>query len=161
VNTRQEWRHAIRDSGLPASTKLVGFVLDTYMSADGVAWPARRTLAADCGIGLRTVDRAITHLRAAGLLTVRKGRGRGLVNFYQAKQSVDNSPVKGGSGGNSEKKKAPQTTKKGDTTAPQKKSRTRTRARARETNGIPERVQVDQAMLEIAQGWLTQNPVVQ
>jgi Helix-turn-helix domain len=79
-----KWRNAVRDSGMSSTTKLVGLVLSTYMSADGRCWPSKQTIADGCGLGSRrSVDRAVDNLERAGLLAISRSKGHSS-NGYQA-----------------------------------------------------------------------------
>ncbi len=72
------------DSALPSTARHVALTLSTFMSGNGVCWPSKKTIAAKCGFGsLRTVDRAVDQLEAAGLLAVSRSYGRSS-NQYQA-----------------------------------------------------------------------------
>ena len=66
------WRNAIRDSDLDSTSKLVCFVISTYMNTAGEAYSAKATLAkgASLGEGRRSVDQAIDNSEAAGYLEV-------------------------------------------------------------------------------------------
>ena len=65
------WRDAIRDSDLSSTTKLVAFVLSTYMSGDKLtAWPARSTIARGCSVSVRAVDKHILTLEERSFLDV-------------------------------------------------------------------------------------------
>jgi len=72
------WRDAVRDSSLSTTCKSVAWCLSTYMDARGVAWPSRGLLArgSSLGAGLRSVDRALRELEAAGFVTIERSRGR-------------------------------------------------------------------------------------
>jgi hypothetical protein len=72
------WRNAVRDSELDRTAKIVGFVLSTYMDANGDnAFPRRQTIAAGADIKwLPTVDAAIQRLELAELLEVSRSKGR-------------------------------------------------------------------------------------
>jgi hypothetical protein len=87
-------------------TKLVGFALVEWMDADGYCCPGRESIAERCGITDRTVDKAVRRLEAAGLLRVKRGKGRRHVNEYQAvlkgerrsrfpREKANEPPVKG------------------------------------------------------------------
>jgi hypothetical protein len=71
------WRDVIRDADDLATTeRVVAWCLATYMSADGVAWPSLRLLAAGCDLTDRTVGRAVTGLEEKGCLAVERSAGR-------------------------------------------------------------------------------------
>jgi hypothetical protein len=86
------WRNALRDDReLDRTATLVGLVLSTYMNEDGVAWPAKTTIAAGAKLLGRpdkrteklvarrsntAVSVAIDRLEAAGYLVVLRRRGR-------------------------------------------------------------------------------------
>src|SRR5436305_519399 len=84
------WRDALRDSDLDRTAKLVGFVLSTYMSGKGKAWPAKITIARGAGLGRpeqkgnTAVDNAVDRLEAAGFLDVERRRGRGGFSYQAA-----------------------------------------------------------------------------
>jgi hypothetical protein len=63
---RLVWCHALRESGLDAKAKLVGFALSTYMDGGGLAWPSRTTIAAASSLSVRSVDQALSSLKASG-----------------------------------------------------------------------------------------------
>jgi hypothetical protein len=77
------WRDAVRDSDLDATAKLVAYTLSTFMNGAGTCWPSKGLLAVRCGRSVRTVDRAIERLEAAGFLVVGRTRGR-TSNRYEA-----------------------------------------------------------------------------
>lgn len=78
-----DWREAVLDSTLDSKAKLVGLTLSTYMNRDGLAYPAKATLARRTALGVRTVDRAIIRLVSFGLLLVSVSSGR-TSNRYRA-----------------------------------------------------------------------------
>jgi hypothetical protein len=72
------WRDAVRDSELGSTTKLVGFVLSTYLNGSGLArhpGPGRQTLARGCSLTDRAVDEHLRLLEAAGYLQVEWSKG--------------------------------------------------------------------------------------
>lgn len=69
-----------RDPTLPSSVKLVYVAIATYASPDRRAFPSQDRLAADTGLSVRTVKRAMKVAEDAGLLAVRRTQG---VNHYQ------------------------------------------------------------------------------
>jgi hypothetical protein len=78
----QVWRDALRDSELPAMTKLIGHTLSSYLNGRGSAFPSMDTLAAGASVSDRTAHKAIAELEAAGFLIVERSRNRG-GNRYQ------------------------------------------------------------------------------
>jgi hypothetical protein len=78
------WRDSLRDDAeLSPTTKLVGFVLSTYSNARGHAFPGRRTLADGSSVSVRSAERAIARLEAAGWVAVSRSRGgRSRTNGY-------------------------------------------------------------------------------
>ncbi len=64
------WKQPVPDVG----TKIVLVKLADNANDDGICWPSQRTLAEECGMGLRTVNRKIAWLLENGLLTA-KDRG--------------------------------------------------------------------------------------
>ena len=90
-----EWRNTVRESGLDRTAKLVAFVLSTYMSGEGVAWPSKDTIAAGASLVPRAVDAAIDRLEAFGLLDVERSKGR-KANRYRARDA--GLTVQGGRG---------------------------------------------------------------
>ena len=88
------WRDVVRDSALTWRGKVVGLVLSTYMNKHGHAFPSRDTIAAGGSVGVRTVDRALAELEVAGLLSVRRSKGR-RANRYQAMLPATASDVRG------------------------------------------------------------------
>jgi Helix-turn-helix domain len=81
-----KWRNAVRDSELlDSSAKLTALTLSTYMDKDGLAWPAKTTLATKAGLGARTIDRAIAKLETFNFLLVDHATGyRRGGNTYRA-----------------------------------------------------------------------------
>lgn len=77
------WRDALRDSELGSVVKLTGHTLSTFMDARGVAWPAKKTLAAGASISSRSVDGAVDELEHAGFVDIERSRGRAS-HRYQA-----------------------------------------------------------------------------
>jgi DNA-binding transcriptional MocR family regulator len=65
---------------LPTVEKMVLLVIADHASDDGTeAWPSQATIAAKASISIRTVQRAVNSLVAAGYLWMEKGAG-GSVN---------------------------------------------------------------------------------
>lgn len=84
------WRNAIRDSDLDRTTKLVAYVLSTYMSRAGEAFPSKGTLAAGAGLGnRRSVDVAVDKLEASGFVTIVRSRGRRSFRYCAAPASLN------------------------------------------------------------------------
>jgi hypothetical protein len=54
------------------------------MDVEGYCRPGRVTIAERCNVTDRTLDKAVHDLEAAGLLRVKRGKGRQHVNEYQA-----------------------------------------------------------------------------
>ena len=89
------WREAITDpelgpQGVPnvvARRALVAVAvsgLSLHMSMEGEScWPSIDRLAAETGLGKRTVQRAVAALAETGWLKVRRGGGRGRSNRYE------------------------------------------------------------------------------
>lgn len=71
-----EWRVGIRESSLGPLAKLVAYTLGTYMHADGTnAYPSNRTLAASCGLSVRSVQNELARLEDAGWIVANAPRG--------------------------------------------------------------------------------------
>ncbi len=75
--TSWAWKQPLVDHG----QKLVLLKLADNANDDGVCWPSQRTLAAECSMGERTVNRKIAELEAAGYLAIRR-RGKRKSNVY-------------------------------------------------------------------------------
>jgi hypothetical protein len=89
------------------SARLLLFVIASHVNPDtGLAWPSLETLAREVALTRRRVIQLVHLLEALGELTVRRGQGRGHVNFYRV-----NLPVR-------EKVKSP--TQKGEVSASEK-----------------------------------------
>jgi hypothetical protein len=74
-----QWRIAVRDSRHPhidVTAAAVAFALDSYANRQGYCWPSRNTIAAGAKCDVRTVDRAVRRLEAAGFVEVSRSRGR-------------------------------------------------------------------------------------
>lgn len=67
---------ALRDPALTAGDKLTLAALGAYTNRDGWCWPSVSTLAADCGMHERNVQRALRRLTDAGYLLVESRDGR-------------------------------------------------------------------------------------
>ena len=81
------FRDAIRDSGLDLRAKLVAHTISTYMNGAGDAYPSKATIARGASMGVRTADRAIERLEAAGLLRVDRSGGR-VSNTYRVPEAL-------------------------------------------------------------------------
>lgn len=78
------WREQLCESNLDSTAKLVGFVIATWMRADGTgAYPSRRRISERASLGQRAVDRAIYRLEDSLLIAVSRSKGRSS-NTYQA-----------------------------------------------------------------------------
>lgn len=78
----REWpwkKQAWSDRRLTDSAKLLATCLcDDFAHHDtGFCGPSVQTLADALGVSVRTIQRALAHLVAAGWITIREGRGRG------------------------------------------------------------------------------------
>lgn len=69
-----------RDPSLPAAVKLAYVALTTYASKERTAFPSLERIAADTGLSVRTVKRAMKAAEAAGLVSVTRTQ---TVNRYQ------------------------------------------------------------------------------
>jgi hypothetical protein len=66
------------------SARLLLFVIASHVNPDtGWAWPSLETLAHEIALTRRRVIQLIHVLETLGELTVRRGQGRGHVNFYR------------------------------------------------------------------------------
>lgn len=100
---RMTWLDQIYDDmKLTASDKEVGFRLSRYFnrkrfSEIGIlnAWPSYETIAAEMGVTVKTIYRAVTKLRDRNHLDTSEGRGRSRTLQYRAiiKLSVVETPV--------------------------------------------------------------------
>lgn len=80
---RNDFEKAIFDSKLSNNQKLVAQALKYHMNNDtGKCFPSLKTLAAECSIGQKTVQRAIDALEDAGFITKFVGSGRGKPTQY-------------------------------------------------------------------------------
>ena len=80
---RNDFERAIYDSKLSNNQKLVAQALRYHMNNDtGKCFPSLKTLAAECSIGQKTVQRAIDALEDAGFITRVIGSGRGKPTQY-------------------------------------------------------------------------------
>jgi hypothetical protein len=107
------------------SARFLLFVIASHVNPDtGWAWPSLETLAREIALSRRRVIQLIHLLETLGELTVRRGQGRGHVNFYRV-----NLPA-------GKKVKSP--THKGEMSEPEKvKSIAPERNREREEKGVP------------------------
>lgn len=76
---------------LTSTAKLVYMRLDEYQGDNGDAFPHLRTLAADVGKGVYSVQRAVDELIRAGLIVRESGanRGRRVGNRYHVVRTTD------------------------------------------------------------------------
>jgi hypothetical protein len=80
------------------SARTLLLILASHTNPDtGWAWPSLDTLAQETALTRRHVIRLVAHLEALGELQVRRGHGRGHVNFYRvhlhrAPDTGDRSP---------------------------------------------------------------------
>jgi helix-turn-helix protein len=81
MNAVIQWRKQLRDSDLSTSTKCAGFVLSTYMNANGYCHVTRSTLAKGMSCEIRTVDRQIRELETHGWLVVMRTKGGTGINY--------------------------------------------------------------------------------
>jgi DnaA N-terminal domain/Helix-turn-helix domain len=78
-----------KDVSLSAATRLVGWLIADMINMEhGFAWPAQELMAKKLGLAVRTVQRAVADLEAAGHLIVRKD-GRSF-RYYPGKLKGDN-----------------------------------------------------------------------
>jgi Helix-turn-helix domain len=108
---RFAWTHAVRDSDLSPSVKLVGLVWATYMGTDGLGYPGVAKLCARTGLTRRTVQRSLRSLVDACLLEpvyVKGGAGRASEYRATLPKGATGGAVPGG-------ERAPQGTRKGAT----------------------------------------------
>lgn len=82
------WRGAVQSSTsrLPASARHVALGLSLHMNErGGSAYPSLETLASECGLDRRTVQRSLQALESEGwLICVKRGGGRGKPSHWQA-----------------------------------------------------------------------------
>lgn len=70
------WRERLcRESGLPATARLVALTLSTRLGGSGGGYPSIPTIAAEAGTSERTVMRHLLAIEAAGWLIVTRRRG--------------------------------------------------------------------------------------
>lgn len=82
---RANWLTAIAfDCSLPVSATRIAVALASYMNGKtGKAWPRQARLAADLGLGVEAIRRAVVALVAAGYLLAEAGRGSGRSTVYR------------------------------------------------------------------------------
>lgn len=81
---RFTWRATLRgDAEIDAAAASIAFVLYSYMDSEGKCYPSKETIAHDARFTVRTADRAVNRLVAAGFLVVTRSVG-GASNRYQA-----------------------------------------------------------------------------
>jgi hypothetical protein len=81
MTTVAQVRSASKSTG---SARTLLLVIASHVNPDtGWAWPSLDTLAKEIARARRHVIRLITQLEALGELEVRRGHGRGHVNFYR------------------------------------------------------------------------------
>jgi Helix-turn-helix domain len=69
------------------SARTLLLVIASHVNPDtGWAWPSLATLARETAVTMQHVIRLIHHLEALGELEVRRGHGRGHVNFYRIRE---------------------------------------------------------------------------
>ena len=83
-------KRIMRRRGSSPTAKLVFAVIVDRIGANGSAWPGYSRIAADTGLHLSTVKRAVKGLIEAGLLR-KFPRGRGLSNMYTIPNSSSSS----------------------------------------------------------------------
>lgn len=70
------WVLSIPGTDLPGAPRLAMIALANHADhTDGYCWPSMKTIAAEAGLGLRTVKRVIPQLVDNGFIEVRKRRG--------------------------------------------------------------------------------------
>ena len=147
-----EWTWAIRDAPVDRTAKLVAWALGSRMNGTGECWPSKAQLAADTGLDVRTVDRAVVRLERAGLVTVRRGNGRGHPNRYRPGNPGVNPGASAGV--YPEKPRQKRQINPGTVPGEEVPIEENARARAREDARTPAFFGIDEAMLELARGWL-------
>jgi hypothetical protein len=69
------------------SARTLLLIIASHVNPDtGWAWPSLATLAQETAVTVQHVIRLIRRLEALGELEVRRGRGRGHVNFYRVRE---------------------------------------------------------------------------
>jgi hypothetical protein len=87
------WRDAVRDSDLKRTSKLLAFVLSTYLNRYGSGWPSQETLAAGASITVRSVQKNTAVLEHAGFVAVERSVAR-LSHRYTAILPPTANPVR-------------------------------------------------------------------
>jgi hypothetical protein len=103
ASVRSRWTWAIRDSDLPATTRLVAWALATFMRADGECWPSVPTIAAAAGSNESTVKRHLRLLDERGWIERTRGGGSGRgsrerTTRYVAALPAQSAPLNGSKG---------------------------------------------------------------
>lgn len=170
MNARQQWRNAIRDSGLDMTAKLVAHTLDTYLDGHGDGWPSRATIANGATCSVSAVKRAIHRLEAGGFLLVVRSSGRRtnryhatLLNGFRNDSNGFTAEPVGGSNGFRENRNG--FTAEPRTRSTELEEQGRSRAEEQKPNGGAYRkfdqphptITVDTAQLERAQAWLSEH----
>jgi len=77
----------LRDTSLKLSERVVYLYLSWRQGSNGECWPSRDTIAAELGISIPTVKRAIRTLESRGFIDIRRPnhQGRGVLNHYSVK----------------------------------------------------------------------------
>jgi hypothetical protein len=95
------WREDLIESELDGMALFVALVISVFMDGTGWTKVGKETVAAICRVSVRTVDRAVLRLEAAGWLKVKRMGGRRKPNEYTALNPVtpdgvsgDGNPVK-------------------------------------------------------------------
>ncbi len=130
---QHEWRWAIRDMPLDKAAKTVAWALASRMNKRGSCWPSKSRLVEDTGYTIRTVDAAVRRLEIAGLLEVR--RRPPAPNLYMARLPRNHCGV------------TPQLTTPHPATIAGEDIE-------EEREEFAHAIQVNQAMLKLARGWL-------
>lgn len=87
------WKQNVGSAG----TKLVLLKLADNANDQGVAWPHQETIAAECEVDVRTVQRAVTKLRELGLLeTIRDTSRPGSPYVYRLPWNTRQNVASGG-----------------------------------------------------------------
>jgi DNA-binding transcriptional MocR family regulator len=74
----------LRSPDFSHHAKTVFLHLSSRVNKEGSAWPSQETIAANSGLGERTVQRAVAELREAGLIqVVVEHTGAGRRNVYR------------------------------------------------------------------------------
>ncbi len=105
------------------SARTLLLILASHTNPDtGWAWPSLDTLAQETALTRRHVIRLVAHLEALGELQVRRGHGRGHVNFYRVHlaSAPEQAPPGPSTGDRSDPQKVTCTPRKGDIGAQEK-----------------------------------------